>query len=785
MKDYAKGGQIIAYKKDAPKFKKIDVTDKYVIEAINEIGLQDVKFDKLSIDEKIKYEFEKLLDNTSEYIISEDSNAITNAIENDIQARYNQGDTEENINSYKQILNNPSQRKSLYIDEYAENQKETINEWVSYLKQSEYPVAIKFLILKAVLNFNYDYKLNDLIKRSNKTIRNFTPFDAGSLSELVNLNSENLLKDYTQIQVENSAKIMQNKELIKTSGNGTWLKFNGGSKTSEEERLKNSKELAQLVQNTYWCTKTNSKSQLDGGDFYVYVTETNGEVFPRIAIRMYEDKVREVRGNKSASQDIEEEMLPVAEKFLTENITNGSGQKWLDGIKYNEEAIKLYHKISEKSLFKNSIEEFIELKSKEKQNLLDYADRNGNIVRIEELIKNELKNLPNEFYRENEFAVGLSDYNNKKTKTILGDANFRNSQITNLGKLTTILGDAKFDGSQITDLGNLTTIGGDADFRGENITGLGNLTTIGGNAFFNLSKVTDLGNLQSIGGNAFFNISLNNLGKLTTIGGSADFTYCKITNLGNLTTVGKSIRFNNSKITDLGNLQSIGEDALFINISLNNLGKLTTIGGFADFENCEITNLGNLTNIGRDADFRSSKINDLGKLTTIGGDADFRNSQFKNLGNLQSIGGHANFYDSQITDLGKLTTIGRVADFQSSQVEKLVNLQSIGGDANFKDSKITDLGKLTTIGGSPNFENSQITDLGNLQSIGGSAFFQNSKIIDLGKLESIGGMIDFGNREDLKKQWKEREKSNNFSIGGEVNNTNIIAQVWEWFGIKF
>jgi hypothetical protein len=170
---------------------------------------------------------------------------------------------------------------------------------------------------------------------------------------------------YTQIQVENSAKIMQNKELIKTSGNGTWLKFNGGKKTSEEERLKNSKELSQLVQNTYWCTKTNSKSQLDGGDFYVYVTETNGEVFPRIAIRMKGDNVGEVRGNKSASQDIEEEMLPVAEKFLTENITNGSGQKWLEGIKYNQEAIKLYDKISKKGLFKNSVEEFIELKSKE------------------------------------------------------------------------------------------------------------------------------------------------------------------------------------------------------------------------------------------------------------------------------------------------------------------------------------------------------------------------------------------------------------------------------------
>ena len=122
MKDYAKGGQVIAYKKDAPKFKKIDVTDKYVIEAINEIGLQDVKFDKSSIDDKINSEFEKLLYNTSEYIISEDSNAITNAIENDIQARYNQGDTEDNINFYKDILKNSSLRESQYINKYAETQ---------------------------------------------------------------------------------------------------------------------------------------------------------------------------------------------------------------------------------------------------------------------------------------------------------------------------------------------------------------------------------------------------------------------------------------------------------------------------------------------------------------------------------------------------------------------------------------------------------------------------------------------------------------------------------------
>ena len=497
MRNYAKGGQIIAYKKDAPKFNKIGISDKYVIEAINEIGLQDVKFDKESIENKINSEFEELLKDTSNYLISEDSKAITNTIENEIETRYNQGDTEENINYYKQILDNPSQRKSQYIDKYAETQKETINEWTSYLKQSEYPIAIKFLILKSVLNFNYDYKLNDLIKRNNKTIRNFTPFDAGSLSELVSSESENLLKDYTQIQIENSAKIIKNKELLKTSGNGTWLKFNGGSKTNEDERINNSKELAQLVQNTYWCTKTNSKSQLDGGDFYVYVTETNGEVFPRIAIRMDEDNVGEVRGNKSSAQDIEEEMLPIAEKFLTENITNGSGKKWLDGIKYNQEAIDFYKKINEEGLFKNSIEIFIKLKSKEKENLLDYADRNGHIVRIEEMIKDKLPSLPNQYYKEKEVVFYYGDFDNKKTKIIITD--FVLSEITDLGQLKTIGGTAYFRDSKITDLGKLTTIGGYAYFDNSQITDLGQLKTIGGNANFTFRKITDLGQLKTIG----------------------------------------------------------------------------------------------------------------------------------------------------------------------------------------------------------------------------------------------------------------------------------------------
>ena len=244
---FAKGGNIIAYKKDFQKFNKIGITDKYIIEAITEIGLQDTKFDKESIEKTIENEFKNLLKSYQEYIISEDSNEISRQILFDKNARFLAGEEDENLKDFDNLINSKERRKEEYIEKYADTQIETINEWISYLTKSEYPVAIKFLLLKSVLNFNYNYKIDDLIKRTDTTIRNFTLFDAGSLSELIASNSDYLLKDYTKIQLENSEKILKSKELLKTSGDGTWLKFNGGSNTTEEEILKNSIELSQLV----------------------------------------------------------------------------------------------------------------------------------------------------------------------------------------------------------------------------------------------------------------------------------------------------------------------------------------------------------------------------------------------------------------------------------------------------------------------------------------------------------------------------------------------------------
>ena len=119
----AKGGQILAYKADLTKFKKIGNEDKYIIEAITEIGLQNTKFDKDSIVKTIESEFQKLLQeaNTNEYIISEDSNEITRQMQFDIDARYLNGETDENIAQLKRNLEIQSERNE-YIDKYAKTQ---------------------------------------------------------------------------------------------------------------------------------------------------------------------------------------------------------------------------------------------------------------------------------------------------------------------------------------------------------------------------------------------------------------------------------------------------------------------------------------------------------------------------------------------------------------------------------------------------------------------------------------------------------------------------------------
>ncbi len=81
-------------------------------------------------------------------------------------------------------------------------------------------------------------------------------------------------------------------------------------------------------------------------------------------------------------------------------------------------------------------------------------------------------------------AFRLIEFDPNYTRVLVGEADFRNSKITDLGRLEVITGSAYFDYSQVENLGNLTTIGGDADFTNSEVKNLGNLTTIKGNVYF-------------------------------------------------------------------------------------------------------------------------------------------------------------------------------------------------------------------------------------------------------------------------------------------------------------
>ena len=475
-------GLITLTEQDVLKYKRIGIDNPRVAQAMNQIGLSGVKFSKQEIEAKIEQEFKKLLENTDSYLLSKDSPAITAAIKYEIETLENEGASIERIERAKSALNEGSPMRANFIENYINAQKETIGQWKSYLSQSEYDVSFKYLILDAVLTNNYDFKEGKYTKRTDKTIRNFTSFDAGSLASIYDSDSKAILKDYVEVQANNMKNIVDASEIVSTK-EGKWVKFNGGRNAKDLEYSAN--QLSQLVQNTYWCTKTNALSQLREGDFYVYVTEDGkGDFVSRIAVRMNGDKVGEVRGNASSKQDLEPDMLPVADKFLRNTIPNDSGKKWLDSIEYNSKVKSFTEKVQTKELGREDIKEYISLISDSGKFSVDYGE-NGLVTKLKEKFKTA------------DFSVSVArNQGELTTNTVLFIGDFIPSAELSVNKFPEIVsGGAFFEASGTTSLGNLETIGGFADFRNSQLKSLGNLKSIGGDAYFNESKITSLGNL--------------------------------------------------------------------------------------------------------------------------------------------------------------------------------------------------------------------------------------------------------------------------------------------------
>ncbi len=714
------------------------------------------------IKEDIKKELNRLYNlDKDAFKISLDSQSLIREYESELKALEQRGEKEE----ADYIRNNKTMTLEELSNTYSEKLYEEYKHIVDFIKNANYEDAFKALMLRETLLKVYkkdDDKVIVKQRKLNETIEGHMLLNEKVLDVIYNnLDTYENFKElyyagvaeFNNIVRESSSITLEN---VNTYGMGKWVKFDGKA-SDNKNYAENVLKLKTLVQDTPWCTKTLASSQLEQGDFYVFIDNDNK---PHIAVKMNGNEIDEVRGIKNGNaQELEEEYRDVAISFLENNKDIKNGENWLDKEEWNKRLIRYSKEIEDGTFNSEETPKLIE-------DLLhsDYRRHFGTNSNLEELKKlPKIKKYLAEYYNCTEEEICIDDYEPYKEtrcpyKIILGNAYFHNFNATTLGKLQIIVGDANFRFSTVTTLGELQSIGGDSYFDKSNLTDLGELRIIGGQADFSLTRIKTLGKLQSIGGSAlFYNSEVTDLGELQVIGGNAYFENSNVTNLGKLQSIGRSVNFRNSDVINLGKLQSIGDDASFGNSNIVDLGNLKSIGRNADFRNSNVTNLGELRSIGGNVLFSYSKLTNLGKLQSIGGSVEFNDSKITNLGKLQTIGGCAFFNDSEVIDLGELQSIGESAYFSNSNVINLGKLQKIGRDASFEHSKITDLGNLQIIGKSTSFKDSEVIDLGELRSIGESAIFGNSKITKLGNVEHIGGMIlTDENNSYLKEEYERR-----------------------------
>ncbi len=260
------------------------------------------------------------------------------------------------------------------------------------------------------------------------------------------------------------------------------------SKKHDPENFEANVEKLKALSYKTWCTKSNNaEPYLAEGDFHVYLE--NGK--PKLGVRFVGDEIQEIQGERNNNR-IPVDSLDVMQKHISENnmqLTNNAKDEIKSAVTARKEITKI----------KNDLKAAIE---------------NNDAKTIYRCLGIEVEEDKDGYLTIFEYEQQSEDYTFKdlginenklleKVKKIENDADFYDSEVTNLKNLEVIDGNANFCHSKITDLGNLKKIGGNACFYASQVTNLENLQTIDGNADFSDSQVTDLGNLEKIGGDVY------------------------------------------------------------------------------------------------------------------------------------------------------------------------------------------------------------------------------------------------------------------------------------------
>ena len=436
-----------------------------------------------------------------------------------------------------------NEMKEKMLNQVREDQKSSLDLWIDYFMSEDamYPTWFKVYAFKGMLGLStFDKEKQEFGKRTAKTTAPFIDLNMEALSKVYDIlksevgennltdeeieilsKGESFKKLYTYYLTNQDSKTINNDET-----EGIWIKYDMGSDyMTLWESLQE--------KNTGWCTagKETAKTQLAGGDFYVYYTkDENGEYKnPRIAIRMNgKNEIGEVRGT-SKNQNLESNMGPILDKKLEEFSDKDEYKKKVHDMKYLtliEGKQKNNQELSLDDLkFLYEVDSKIEGFGYEKD------------PRIEEIISKRDKRKDIAFaygINEDEVALSLAEWkaNKKKVKVYFGDLDL--SGLTSVKDLVLLLPNTINGNLYLNSLINAerlllpNTIDGDLYLSSlTSAEGLVLPNTINGDLYLhNLTSAEGLVLPNTINGNLYLNSLINAKGLVlpNTINGELDLS---------------------------------------------------------------------------------------------------------------------------------------------------------------------------------------------------------------------------------------------------------------------
>jgi hypothetical protein len=694
-----------------------------------------------------------------------DGPAVTSAILFEASQAEEMGLSRAIVASLKEKAKEGSSERRQVIDEYQRTQHSTLDKWARYLRNGgpsswapqpseaiatrDMSSGLKLMLVDAVITHNYDAATGKYIKRTNKTLRNYTPYDEGTISRLFaegNPASNALLKEYVELMASNATNVVKAFKLEDTA-EGTWLKFPGGASVSGDNLNLNANALSQLVQDTPWCTKNSAVGQLSGGDFYVFVTEEkNGDPKPRVAIKTTNGRLDEARGILDGQQ-MEPRMRPVFEAFLQKDILT-DGAKWLEGQRFNERVKGFREEILKRPLSFEDFTTMDELKQEAGRYSFMQYGQNGFLERLQEDL--DIKIAQDDFVTELKGKVAAHSEDLKSTTEIL-IANFDGEAVF-LNIMRDLALTMMKDGKTIQDIGHATlpvfdvasSVFGNLEQFPNSL--MRDLVLVRGGGLYQVESVL-ASLIEAYGKQKATQLLsaavLDKTKSLKKIGDVFDPIFLPIPQ--SLKVVGKSVIIKQGNNT--GNIISANRLTIYNNTPDFEIGVVKVTQKVSIEE--PIKSFGKLEEVGtiNAAYGRWSDLESLGNLTSVfDGNLRLEGSKITSLGNLKYVHERLGVPEA-VTTLGKLEEVGDLSVTGSvGRLESLGNLRKAGWISVQleRGSNLKDLGKLEQIQSLDILEGSNsLKSLGpHLKAVDELSIMGNALIPDFGALEEVVGSLN-------------------------------------------